>query len=104
MIRRPTEKLGVLRLSDGVLAHVLTAAPEAFARKLQWTADGITYVDVVQGVANIWGQSLNGDPPRQLTRFTSGRIVQYDWSANGKELAYARRSINNDVVLVRLRQ
>ena len=93
-------KLGVLRLSDGVLTHVLPAVPETLSRKLQWTADGITYVANAEGASNIWAQPLNGDPPRQLTRFTAGRIVQYDWSASGK-LAYAQRSINHDVVLVR---
>jgi Tol biopolymer transport system component len=97
-------KLGVLRLSDGVLAHVLPPVPQVLSGRLQWTSDGITYIDVAQGASNIWAQPLNGAPPRQLTRFTSGRIAQFDWFAKGSKLAYARRSINHDVVLVRLRR
>ena len=53
------------------------------------------------GASNIWAQSLNGGPPRQMTEFTSGRIVQYEWSATGKNLIYARGSIDDDVVLIR---
>jgi Tol biopolymer transport system component len=94
-------KLGVLRLSDGALVHEFALAA-GVSRELQWTPEGITYVRTTAGVSNIWTQSLSGEPPRQLTQFTSGRIVQYEWSATGRNLVYARGSVNNDVVLVRL--
>ena len=93
-------KLGVLRLSDGALVHEF-ALPAGASRELQWTVDGITYVQPNVGGANIWAQPLNGEPPRQLTQFTSGGITQYEWSATGRHLVYARRTVNNDVVLVR---
>ena len=93
-------KLGVLRLSDGALVREF-ALPADASRELQWTGDGITYVRPNVGGANIWAQPLSGEPPRQLTHFTSGGITQYEWSATGRHLVYARRSVNNDVVLVR---
>jgi Tol biopolymer transport system component len=93
--------IGVLRLSDGVLVQEFALAPSGSSRELQWTEDGITYVGAASGISNIWAQPLDGTPPRQLTQFTSGRIVQYDFSATGRTLLYSWGSVNNDAVLVR---
>ncbi len=71
------------------------------AQPRQWTADGITYGKASGGASNIWSQPLAGGPPRQLTRFTSERIIRYAWSRDGRSLIYAQGAVNNDVVLIR---
>ncbi len=71
-------------------------------RELRWTADGqtVTYLETRQGVSNIWGQSLAGGPPVQLTNFKSDLIFSWDWSRDGKQLAVVRGQQISDVVLI----
>ena len=68
---------------------------------LRWTADerAITYVDNREGVSNIWGQSIDGGPPRQLTNFKNNQIYSFDWSRDGR-LVLSRGLRTNDVVLI----
>jgi hypothetical protein len=42
---------------------------------------------------------LDGSPPYQLTHFTGRSIVDFAWSRDGKQLAVARASTTNDIVL-----
>jgi eukaryotic-like serine/threonine-protein kinase len=69
---------------------------------LHWTPDSraVGYVNTVKGVSNIWTQPLAGGAPKQVTRFTSGRIFNFAWSPEG-DLALARGSVSSDVVLIR---
>ena len=52
-------------------------------------------------VGNIWVQPLDGSAPRALTNFTSEEIRDFNWSADGKELAVVRGHTDSDVVLLR---
>ena len=59
---------------------------------------GVAYAET----GNLWVQSLDGGPPRQLTRFTDGRpIMSFAWSRDGKRLAIARTSTTDDIVLIK---
>jgi hypothetical protein len=52
--------------------------------------------------ANIWLQPLDGKPPRQLTHFTDPRpIADFAWSRDGNQLAIARTTTTNDIVLIK---
>jgi len=68
----------------------------------RWAPDGkaIQYVLTREGVSNIWQQKLAGGPPIQITNFKSGRIFDFDWSRDGKQLALTRGSENSDVILI----
>jgi Tol biopolymer transport system component/DNA-binding winged helix-turn-helix (wHTH) protein len=70
--------------------------------EIRWTPDGraLTYVDAPDGTGNIWSQSLDGGPPRQLTNFKTDRLFRFDWSRDGKQLACSRGLGTNDVVLI----
>ena len=59
----------------------------------------LTYVETRDGVSNIWGQPIEGGPPKQLTDFKSDLIFSFDWSRDGT-LACARGTQNADVVLI----
>jgi Tol biopolymer transport system component len=77
--------------------------PRAFNRSvIRWTADGqaLTYFETRGGVSNIWSQPLQGGPPKQLTDFKEGRIYEFDWSRDGKQLVLSRGVENSDVVLI----
>ena len=67
-----------------------------------WAPDGksVLSVDNRNGVSNLMSQPLDGHPPKQVTNFTEGKIFNFAWSANGKQLFLARGSVNSDVVLI----
>jgi Tol biopolymer transport system component len=60
----------------------------------------VAFADTREGVSNLWLQPLNGDPPRQLTRFTSDRIWKFDISADGRTIACSRGDNLSDVVMM----
>jgi Tol biopolymer transport system component len=67
-----------------------------------WTSDStaLRYLQLRDGVSNVWEQPLSGGEPRQQTRFASGRIFDFAWSENEKRLFLTRGSANSDVVLL----
>src|SRR5712692_4936827 len=68
--------------------------------QLRWSPDGtsLQYLRTTSGVSNLWEQPLSGTPPRQLTRFTSGLIFDFNWTADGTQLLLTRGSVSSDVV------
>ena len=75
-----------------------TVAPPFY---VQWSADGqaLNYLDIRDGVSNIWSQPLDGRPPRQVTNFTLGRIRNFDWSRDG-QLVLVQGGWSNDAVMI----
>jgi Tol biopolymer transport system component/DNA-binding winged helix-turn-helix (wHTH) protein len=74
--------------------------------RLQWTRDGraLTYVQPLSGDTNIWLQPLEGGPARQITALTSDQwIATFDWSLDGKTLAYTRTRPTFDAALLELK-
>ena len=86
---QPIKILDIPRLSD-------------ITPRITWSADGrgLIYVDVRNGVSNLWVEPLEGGEPNQLTQFTSDQIFNYAWSGDGKQLAVARGTVTSDVVLL----
>ena len=66
-----------------------------------WTSDStaLQYLQLNNGVSDVWEQPLWGGEPRQLTRFTSGRVFDFAWSKDEKRLLLTRGS-TSDVVLL----
>jgi eukaryotic-like serine/threonine-protein kinase len=98
-------KIAVIPFSGGQPTRTFDFAISAVAGYpvIHWTNDGraLTYVFDKQGVSNIWTQPLDGSPPKQLTDFRSDLIYNFAWSADGQQLALARGTRNQDVVLIR---
>jgi Tol biopolymer transport system component len=68
---------------------------------IQWTPDG-------RGVAysigsNVWVQPRDGSAAYQLTKFAEDewRIEDFEWSRDGKRLAFSRSKTTWDIVLFR---
>jgi TolB protein len=70
--------------------------------RFHWTPDGTTlaYADKREGIGDIWIQPLDGSPARQLTHWRPDRILSFDWSRDGKWLAYASGTMTSDVVRI----
>jgi serine/threonine protein kinase/Tol biopolymer transport system component len=69
---------------------------------VRWTADGhaLMYIVDRNGISNIWKQPLDGGPATQLTDFKTDRIFWFDWSGDGKQLAFVRGVVSSDVVQI----
>ncbi|MCP9493271.1 MAG: protein kinase [Pyrinomonadaceae bacterium MAG19_C2-C3] len=91
----------ILRFDDGEPIRLLSI-PVIANQRVRWTPDGkgLTYIDIRDGVSNIWLQTLSGDATRQITNFKSERIFSYDWSADGKNLVCERGAELSDVVAI----
>jgi serine/threonine protein kinase/Tol biopolymer transport system component len=70
---------------------------------LRFMPDGkaFAYGIFENSVGNIWVQPLDGSAPRPLTNFTADEIRDFNWSADGKQLAIVRGHTESDVVLLR---
>jgi eukaryotic-like serine/threonine-protein kinase len=49
---------------------------------------------------NIWIQGLKESAPKQLTKFSSGEMFAFDWSRDGKHLAFSHGQQKTDVILM----
>jgi Tol biopolymer transport system component/DNA-binding winged helix-turn-helix (wHTH) protein len=68
---------------------------------VRWTPDGrgLAYIDR-RNLLNLTSQPIDGSPSKHLTDFKDGRIFNFAWSRDGKQLALARGTVTNDVVLI----
>jgi Tol biopolymer transport system component len=71
------------------------------AHNIRWTPDGrsIAYANFEPG-GNLFVQPRDGSAPTQLTHYSDDKfIVDFAWSLDGTQLAIARATIVNDVVV-----
>jgi hypothetical protein len=99
----PVNKLAVIPADGSSPARVLEVPGWTFLRApLRWSPDGKGLQSLVtrEGATNIWEQPVTGGKPKQVTKFTSGMIIDFDWSPDGKQLVLTRGELNSDVVLI----
>jgi serine/threonine protein kinase len=91
-------ELAVVPMEGGEPTKLSYLVDSAFG----WMPDSkaVAYVDDRNGVSNLWSQTLDGHPPKQITTFTEGTIFNFAWSGDGNQLFLARGAINSDVVLI----
>jgi Tol biopolymer transport system component/DNA-binding winged helix-turn-helix (wHTH) protein len=97
----PLMKIGIVRTGGGPLVKTLVV-PGTIDAGPRWSPDGksLQYLLDRDQAANLWEQPLAGGSPRQVTKFTSGKILDFHWSINGKQLLLCRGETAADVVLV----
>jgi eukaryotic-like serine/threonine-protein kinase len=96
-------KIAVIPFAGGQPAKTFAVSPTVdLPAYICWTFNGqaLTYVDTRDGDSNIWSQSIDGGPPKQLTDFRSNQIVCFGWSLDGEQLALAFGTVTSDVVLI----
>jgi Tol biopolymer transport system component len=96
----PTSKIAVIPAEGGAPVNVFVRP--IGASRLHWSPDqkGLQYLLTRHGATNVWEQPLAGDPPRQVTNFTSGEIFDFSWSRDGKQLLLSKGEETSDVLLV----
>ncbi|MDT7540713.1 MAG: eukaryotic-like serine/threonine-protein kinase [Acidobacteriota bacterium] len=96
-------KVALYSFDDGRLLKLLDISQFIDIRAgFRWTADGraLDYIDTRGGISNIWSLPLDGGAAKQLTNFTSDQIFSFDLSRDGKQFAFSRGPVIDDVVLV----
>ena len=93
--------ISLLSLETGKIIGTLEYDPRQ-SGLVRFTPDGksIVYVIREKGVDNLWSQPLDGGRGHQLTNFPSLKIYSYQWSLDGKSLAFVRGDSPTDVVLI----
>jgi Tol biopolymer transport system component len=99
---KAVSKLAVIS-TQGQLVRTFDAPGGIYREgRLCWSPDGkgLQYLLTKGDVTNLWEQPLTKTRARQITSFTSGRIFDFDWTADGKQLLLARGEVIGDVVLL----
>ncbi|MGB9072335.1 MAG: protein kinase [Terriglobales bacterium] len=96
----PVSKLGVVSAAGGPLRF--TSPVPIGSAGLYWSPTGkaLQYLLTRNGATNVWEQALTGGAPRQITNFASGRIFDFAWSRDGKQLLLAKGNQSSDVILI----
>ena len=103
---RPTalSKIAIVSAENGQILNTFEAPGGIYLEScLRWSPNGkrVQYLLTKGDVTNIWEQPIQGGPPHQLTKYTSGRIFDFNWTADGKQLVLSRGKVTSDVVLLR---
>jgi serine/threonine protein kinase/Tol biopolymer transport system component len=96
-------KMAVMK-TDGGKVTATFAAPNGKFQTLQWTSNGeaLAYIHDRDGMSNIWVQPIAGGPSKTITDFKAEHIFNFALSRDGKQIAFDRGSVTNDVVLFEL--
>jgi Tol biopolymer transport system component/DNA-binding winged helix-turn-helix (wHTH) protein len=94
--------VALMPFAGGEISKAFTEMPVPEHLLLRWSPDGraLHYINVANGVANIWSQPIAGGASVQITRFKSDSIFRFAWSRDGKTLALDRGMTISDVVLM----
>ncbi len=73
-----------------------------FPATMRWLPDSQTfaYAAHINGISNIWTQSISDGEPKKVTNFTADRIFSFDISKDGKKFVYAGGVLRNDLILI----
>ena len=96
------DRIALLPISGGPPVKVLDQ-PKAYpSPTIRWTNDGggFVYVATKDGVSNLWILPLDNTPPQPVTNFSSHLIFNFAWSRDNSQLALARGTIVEHVVLI----
>jgi Tol biopolymer transport system component len=96
----PANTLAVVS-SIGGEPRVIRELP-AYNGRFRWTPDGreLAWTGRYEGIGGVSIQPLDGSPPRVLTRWGADPVFFFDWSRDGKWLAFSKGANTSDVVLI----
>ena len=99
----PPNRIAIVPIEGGppVKTFSFTASGTVLSL-LQWAPDGksVLYTVNANNVSNIWRQSIDGGPPKQITDFKEMLMTGFAWSRDGKQLACTRGNLMRDAILI----
>ena len=103
-VRELDHKL-MLRLDSTESHHMVyhDIDQRALEAGLAFTPDGkaVVYIVREKGVDNLWAQSLDGSVAKPLSHFTADKILRFNYSPDGSQIAIERGESESDVVLLK---
>jgi Tol biopolymer transport system component len=101
-INQQVEKLFLLSADSNQVLKVLDFEhPRSGLIRFSRDAKAVVYPFRHGGVDDLWMQTLDGSPGKQITDFKSEHIVDFHWSFDGSKLGVIRGHTDSDVVLIR---
>jgi serine/threonine protein kinase/dipeptidyl aminopeptidase/acylaminoacyl peptidase len=97
--RRPN--ISLVSIESGTVLRTLEFDPRHVGL-VRFSPDGkgVVYPIREKGVDNLWLQPLDRGLGRQITNFSALKIYSYQWSQDGKNLAFVRGESPSDLVLI----
>jgi Tol biopolymer transport system component len=94
--------LRMMTIENGAVSKLEKEFDVSLGWNYKFTPDGkhLTYVNT-QGAQNIFNFPMDGSPPKPLTNFNSGVILNFAWAPDGKRLYIVRGIVNNELVLLK---
>ena len=99
----PPNRISIIPIEGGPSIKTLDLQTSGTVSTLiAWAADGksILYTLNTNNVSNLWSQSLDGGPPKQITDFKDMLMTGFAWSKDGKQLACTRGTFLRDAILI----
>ncbi|HXO05560.1 MAG TPA: hypothetical protein VN884_08005, partial [Candidatus Sulfotelmatobacter sp.] len=99
-----TRKIALVPLHAGSNPQVRLIDPDPrFSGYPVFTPDGqaVAYPIAVDGVENLWVQSLDSSAGRQITNFPNEEIDTFVYSPDGKSILMVRRHLESDAIVLR---
>jgi DNA-binding winged helix-turn-helix (wHTH) protein/Tol biopolymer transport system component len=91
-------KLAVIPASGGRATKIFDIPGGSYRVRWSPACAALQYLVTQNRATNIWEQPLAGGKPKQLTKFTSGRIFDFNWSSDHRSLLLTRGDVTSDVV------
>jgi Tol biopolymer transport system component len=96
-------RIAIAAASSGATLQTLDVPEGVTERVMRWAPDdrALLYVATAGDIGNVWTLPLDGGHPTPVTRFTSHLMNDFTFSADGKQVVFARTSARRDAVLLR---
>lgn len=101
-VDRSRWRIGIVSSAGGMPLKRFDFPPTLKWRFIRWSPDSrsVAYANNPGGLSDIWAQPLDGGAPKRLTDFKAEHIITFDWSRDGRGLAFVRGVETSDVVLI----
>jgi Tol biopolymer transport system component len=97
------KKINVATLDGNSFGKLERVFEYNLVNQFGWSPDSksLTILTNRGGNQNVWRMPIDGSPAVALTDFKSGRIFNFAWAADGKNLLLSRGNTNNDLIMIR---